>query len=103
MAAEHGGAARGDGAQGSALSARQRVGLLVRRAVGADDVGELDAGRTLDGDPHGGRRRSGHSSGGGWLGQIQRGAGVEHALLRQMEIARGGGEMAVAKKLLDPG
>jgi len=54
MAAEHGGAARGDGAQGSAVSARQRVGLLVRRAVGADDVGELDAGRTLDGDPHGG-------------------------------------------------
>jgi hypothetical protein len=39
MAAEGGGAAGRNGAQGAALSAAEAMGLLVRRPVRADDIG----------------------------------------------------------------
>ena len=41
MAAERGGAAGRDGAHGAALGAGQRVGGAIRRAMGAEDVGQL--------------------------------------------------------------
>ena len=41
MAAEGGGAAGLDGAHGAALGAGQRMGLPIRRAMGAEDVGQL--------------------------------------------------------------
>jgi hypothetical protein len=44
MAAEGGGAARLDGLHGAALSAGQRMSLPIGRAVGAEDIGELDRG-----------------------------------------------------------
>ncbi len=102
MAAQHGGAAGGDGVQGTALSAREHVRALIRRAVRADDIRELEVRRALDGEPRGGRRRDGHGSERGRRGQIQRRAGVEHAALREVEVAGGGREMTVAEELLDP-
>src|SRR5712691_5211323 len=42
VATERRRAAVSDGAQGAALSAAQRVGVLIRRAMGADDVGQFD-------------------------------------------------------------
>jgi hypothetical protein len=41
MAAEGGGAAGLDGAHGAARGAGQRMGLAIRRAMGAEDVGQL--------------------------------------------------------------
>jgi len=41
MAAEGGGAAGLDGAHGAALGAGQPMGLPIRRAMGADDIGQL--------------------------------------------------------------
>jgi hypothetical protein len=44
MPAERGGAARFDGLHGAALSPSQRMRLPIGRAVGAEDLGELDRG-----------------------------------------------------------
>ena len=101
MAPEGRGAARRDRTQGAALSAAQRMGALIRRAVSTDDVSELDPGPPLSADPHGGRRRRGHASGSGRLGQIERRAGGEHVPRREVQIARGGGEVAMAEQVLD--
>ena len=62
VAAEGGGAAGGDGAQGAALSAGQGVGLLIRRAMGADDIGQLDPAPALGTRARSARRRGAHAS-----------------------------------------
>jgi hypothetical protein len=100
MAAEHGRAARRNGAHGATLRAAQRVGAPIRRAMGADDVGELDPAGPRHADARGGGRRQGHASGAGRLGQIQRRAGGEDAPRREVQIACGGREVAVAEQSL---
>ena len=101
MATEHGGAAGGDGAQGAALRAGQRIGTLIRRAVSADDIGELDPVCSRRAAAREGRRRRGHASGARRLGQIQGRAGGEHPAGRDVQIARGGGQVVMAEELLD--
>ena len=68
MAAERGRAARRDGAQGAALRPAQRVGGLIRRAMGADDVGQFHPGCPARADARGGGRCRDHDSGAGRLG-----------------------------------
>ena len=60
MAAERGGPTRLDGVHGAALGAGERVGLPIRRPVGAEDLGELYA------DP---RPARGARAGAGGMGQ----------------------------------
>ena len=96
MAAEHGRAARRDGAQSAALRAAQRVGGLIRRAVGADDIGEFDPACPFSADARRGGWRWRHDSGAGRLGQIQGRAGGEDATRCEVQVARGGGQVAVA-------
>jgi len=96
-------AVRRNRTQGAALGAAQRVGALIRRAMGADDVGELDPGGALSADARGGGRRQGHDSGAGRLGQIQGRAGGEDATRCEVQVARGGGEVAVAQQGLHRG
>ena len=64
MAPERRRAAVSDGAQGATLRAAQRVGVLIRRAMGADDVGQFDPVRPGRADARGGGRHRGHASGG---------------------------------------
>jgi hypothetical protein len=98
MAAEHGRAARGHGAQGAALRPAQRVGALIRRAMGADEVDQFHPVGLGRADARGGGRRRGHASGAGRLGQIQGRAGGEDAPRRQVQVARGGGEVALPEQ-----
>jgi len=49
------------------LSASQPMRAPIVRAVGPDDIGEVDSPRSLRADARGGGRRRRHGSGGGWL------------------------------------
>jgi len=84
MAAEHGRAAGRDGAEGATLRMAQGVGGLIRRAMGADDVGQFDPACPFSADARRGGWRWGHDSGAGRLGQIQGRAGGEHAPRRDV-------------------
>ena len=102
MAAEGGGAAGLDGAHGAALGAGQPMGLPIRRAMGAEDVGELHRGAAPGPAPRGGRAPG--ASGGydaGRLRQIQGRDGAEHAPLAEVEVAHRGGDVLVAEQELD--
>jgi hypothetical protein len=60
MPAQRGGVAGLDGAQGAALGAGQRVRLLIRRPMSADDVGQLHPRAPARARRRDGRRRRGH-------------------------------------------
>jgi hypothetical protein len=62
MAAECGGAAPRDGAQGTALSAGQDVGVPIHRAMRAHDVGQLEPRPALGDRARGAGRRAVHAS-----------------------------------------
>jgi hypothetical protein len=59
MATERSGATGGDGAQGAALGPAERMGALIRRAMSADDVRELEPGESRRAAAREGRRRHG--------------------------------------------
>ena len=100
MPTEQGGAARRDGVQRAMLSASQTMRAPIVRAVGPDDIGEVDSPRSLRADARGGGRRRRHGSGGGRLRQIQGGAGREHAALTEVEIPHGRGDVPVPEEAL---
>jgi hypothetical protein len=60
-------AAGRDGAQGAALRAAQRVGMLIRRAVGTDNVSQFDPVGLGSADARGGGGHWGPASGAGGL------------------------------------
>jgi hypothetical protein len=84
VAAERSRTARRDRAQGAALRAAQRVGALIRRAVGADDIGRFNPSGLLSAVARGGGGCQGHDSAAGRRGQIQGGAGGEDAARREV-------------------
>jgi len=101
MAAERLGAARLDRGDRAILHRNQAVRGLIRRAVACEDLGQfyLDSCRirTVRMRAHGAlavRWR-------GPLQQIERRVGAGQVLLRQMEVARRGGEIAVSEQALD--
>jgi hypothetical protein len=101
MAAQRSGAAAGDGIQGATLSARQTMSASVVGPVSMDDLGELQTAGAVNDDTRRGGRRRRHDSGTGRGRQIEGRAGGEDTAQGEMEVAGGGGQVAVAKQVLD--
>jgi hypothetical protein len=101
MATERGGTARLDGLHRAALRAGQPMGVAIRRAVGAEDVGDLHRGTLSRARRPGGRPRRTHRLGqAAGLGQIQGRAGAHEVPLNEMDVPHRRRDLAMAEQAL---
>ena len=99
MATKLFGAARRDGGNRAVLHRGQTVRGAKRRAVTREDLGQFYSCRIRAVR----MRAHGALTVRGWrrLEQIKRCVGAGQVLLREMEVARGGGQIAMAEQALD--
>jgi hypothetical protein len=83
------------------LNAREPMDTAIVRRGGADDIGEFEARRTLPTHARGDGRGRGHDLRVRGFGEIEGRACGQDAPLGEMEVAGGGGEMAMAEQMLD--